>query len=320
MSKPATNTNCYANGSTYGFRLKFHLPPGYTFEGVRPRRRLRLEGLSGWVYLVKLRQLQRHRFGARTNHVFLGTGFIAYDEAHDCGLRLKQALGLFAAKKRIGLDVTQRVGLAIAPNIKASMDAQNGGQTRDDVHGLDVYAEQPPVTRLTSEFYGELKYSVRDYEAPLQGYYEVQTTLTKKQQLALDLYNLSHFENVPKTRFLTLITVVEVLAKKAKQSLAVRALLKDLKKTVSSSILTADEKEDLRQGLGRIKRESISSACRSFVSKFASEEDVAFFKECYDARSELLHRGETKYPQPNDPSRLDDLVSRPLISSIVTTA
>lgn len=302
---------------TFGFRLKFHLPPGRTFKGVHPRRRLRLVGIDGRVYLVKLRQPKRHRFGARTKHLLLGERFATHQAAQECGKRLKFALALFAAEQRLGVDVGKDQGSpSVSQAIKKSLAAKQGIQLRDDIHGLDVYAEQPEVRRLSVEAYGSVKYVVENYEAPIKAFYGTQVELGPKQELALDLYNLSHFENIPKTRFLTLVSVVEILAARKKRSPATRALLKDLIKSVRSSTLTLEDQQKLADGLGNLHQESINSACKDFVAQHAPMGDALFFAECYKARSELVHDGVTKRSEATDTTRLDELVSRLLITSL----
>ena len=197
---------------TYGFRLKFYLPAGRSFKGVHPQRRICLGNIVGRVHLVKLPQPKRHRFGAPTRHALVGKGFKTHETALDCGRRLKRVMALLAAERQLGLDAGNDKSTASSSQaIKDAIATQHECQLRDDVHGLDVYVEQPPVTRFAFEGYGSGAHIIEDYEDRLRMFYDANISLTSKQQLALDLYNLTHFENTTKTRFLTLITVVEIL-------------------------------------------------------------------------------------------------------------
>lgn len=306
---------------SYGFRLRFHLPPGRTFEGVHPRRRLHLHQVDGLVYLVKLPQPKRHRFGAPMRYALLGKRFESHGAALECGTKLKRALALFAADRRIGLDVgSDRASSGVSRAIKDALAAQHGVQLRDDVHGLDVYCEQPPVRRFRMEGYGSVKHIINEYEAALGAFYQSQVPFTPKQQLAVDLYNLSHFEHVPRSRFVTLVTVVEVLATRAKRSPSARAVLDELISTVRLSALTVDERNRLCGGIGNLKRESIGGACQDFVARYATRDDVTFFARCYDARSDLVHDGKTARPEATDSTKLDELVARLLVASLTAVA
>jgi len=226
-------------------------------------------------------------------------------------------LALFAAEARIGLDAgNDRPTSAFSQAIKSDLILKHGIQLRDDVHGLDVYAEQPAVRRLGVEAYASSTRLITGYEAPLLGFFDTQHVFSPKQQLALELYNLSHFENVPKTRFLNLITVVEVLAIRRSRPKSVRALVGDLLTAVDRSELAEEERKLLREGLANLRQESISRACKDYVSHYASAEEVDFFSKCYKARSELLHNGWTDRAEASHPAPLDELVSRILVRSL----
>jgi hypothetical protein len=312
------NTQIQPNrNNTYGFRLKFHMPPGRTFKGVHPRRRIYLDGIDGKIYLIKFPQQKRNRFGARLRFAFSGVGFPTHNAALECGRRLKVALGLLAVERQFGLDAgNDRATSQISQAIKNVLAQQHAAQLRDDVHGLDVYAEQPPVTRFAIEAYASSSYVIDNYEQRLRALYGANHALTPKQQLALDLYNLAHFEGTPKTRFLTLVTVVEILASRKAHSDTAKALLAQLSATVRASSLSAQERTALLNGLANLKQESIGEACRTFVLRHAASADAKFFSNCYKARSELVHDGTTTRQEAVNPSALDTLVSRLFVASI----
>lgn len=302
---------------TYGFRVKFHLPAGRSFVGVQTRRRLQLGNILGRVYLVKLAQQKRNRFGTRTRYAVIGKAFPTRAAAQDVGERIQKAIALLAAERRIGVDAQNRTGSSFSQVIKDAYAAKHGAQLRDDPHGLDVYTEDRPVRRFTIEAYGSSTLNIEDYETRLRAFFEADPDLSDKERLALDLYNLSHFDGSTKTRFLTLIIVVEVLAEPQLRSQAARSLLKQLRQILDAANLCPFESSALLEGLGRLKRQSIGEACRAFVALHASTDEVTYFAKCYSARSELLHDGHTKRGEAVDPTKLDELVSHLLLRSLV---
>ncbi len=302
---------------TFGFRVKFHLPPGRSFAHVHPRRRLNLGTQIGRIYLVCLPRPKRNRFGARTKHCIIGTGFPTYEVAEQVGQNVKKALALFAAERRIGLDAGgDQPTSSFSRAIKDSIFAQQGVVLRDDIHGLDVFSEEHPVIRIHGEAYGSSTYVIDDYEGQLAAFFKTNVSLTPKQQLALELYNQTHFESVSKTRFLTLSTVVEILASPKRRSQQLAALVADLCETARRTGPFSSETEALLDGLARLRKQSIGEACREFVGTYASPKDVAFFSNCYKARSELVHGGRTKRPEAIDATALDELVSKLLVRSL----
>lgn len=173
-----------------------------------------------------------------------------------------------------------------------------------------------PVTRFTLEGYGSVVHSLDDYENRLAFFFHANPSLSEKQRLALDLYNLSHFEGTSKTRFLTLITVIEVLATRQKRQVSVRALLKKFKEQATEADLQPEVLRSLSDALGTLERQSIGEACRQFVTDHAPGEDAVYFTNCYKARSQLVHSGGTDRPEASDPVRLDELVSRLILRSL----
>ncbi|MDQ3566032.1 MAG: hypothetical protein M3436_18730 [Pseudomonadota bacterium] len=272
--------------------------------------------IEGRVYLVQLPKPKRNRFGARTRYAVVGKGFPTHSSAEAVGQRVQVALSFLAAERRIGLDAQNRVGAAFSQAIKADMAAKHGVQLRDDIHGLDVYSEEKPVTRIALEAYGSVTHKIENYEERLLAFFQANPTLSAKQLLALDLYNLSHFEGTPKTRFLTLITVVEVLSTRQPRTPAARSVVKSFRESVKTAGLTAAERNALSDALSNLSRQSIGEACRELVALCASADNVVYFTSCYNARSDLVHAGRTQRVEAVDPTKLDELVSNLLIRSI----
>jgi hypothetical protein len=300
----------------YGFRLRFHLPPGHSFARAHPRRRLPLDDIQGKIYLIRLPQQKRNRFGARTRYAIVGTSFPSHTAAREAGERIRKTLSFFAAERRIGLDCQDRPGASFSQVIKDTIAREHGVQLRDDIHGLDVYAEEMPVTRFTFEGYASVAHELDDYENRLVFFFRANPSLSEKQRLALDLYNLSHFEGTAKTRFLTLITVIEVLATRQKRPVSVRALLKKFKEQATEADLQPEALRSLSDALGTLERQSIGEACRQFVIEHASAEDAVYFTNCYKARSQLVHSGRTDRPEASDPTKLNELVSCLILRSL----
>jgi hypothetical protein len=271
--------------------------------------------------LSKIKQPRKNRFGSPVGYAFLGKGFPTKESAFECGTRLKQAISILMAKRRLGINVGKdRATSASDIAMKDMLKEKHGVQLRDDIHGLDVYSEDPPVTRFSLFATATVSHEIKDFQVPLTNLYASELSFSAKQQLALEIYNLTHFEGAIKTRFLTLITVIEVLAERDKRSPAIREFLKSLSKHVSGSTLSKDEKKQLADGFGNLKRNSISESCRKLIAKYASGSDVEYFMNCYKARSELVHDGITQRLEADDPTRLDELVCQVLISNLTQTA
>jgi hypothetical protein len=235
---------------------------------------------------------------------------------------MKRALLMFAAENQMGLEVGRDTATtSISTAIREAIVAKTGVQLRDNILGLDVFSEQQPARWIQVSGRASVSRVIRDYESRLSQLFEKDRPLTPTQQLAIEVYNLSHFEPATRARFLTLVTVVEVIAPRLKRSLHVRAALNRLIASIRRfSTLPPDEKRRLSQAVANLKQESIGHACTQFVTKYGDANDVSYFTTCYRARSELLHDGFTERPEALDSVRLRQLVSRLLVASITDAA
>jgi hypothetical protein len=163
-----------------------------------------------------------------------------------------------------------------------------------DVHGLQV------VPEIDGMLFGSLRLgrpiariSPGDFEKKVAEGYGLGKPLTKKQTLAAQLYNQSHFLSSDAARFITLISAVEVLAEQSFGSPAAVALVQSLIDMTAAAVgVEASEKQALERRLEYLKTESIGSACRALVRTHCGEPAVKDFTRLYDTRSTLLHDGE----------------------------
>jgi len=120
--------------------------------------------------------------------------------------------------------------------------------------------------------------------------------------------------------FLSLVVAVECLSSQEEQPQHVLDHLKELMRLAKES-LEGPERKDMVNGLGRLKRESISKSCRELVGRYLGPEAVNLFKDCYDARGKIVHDGEP--PKDFDlgsyTPQLDHLVSQLLIAVVTSS-
>jgi hypothetical protein len=277
---------------------------------------MRLEAGASRVYLKRVAK-PRKRAGDPVEFVLVGEKFRTIESARAFGSRLKVALAVFCAREAIGLNAGRDLATSsFAQHVKDMLHEKFNVQLRDDVHGLDVYREHPPVQRFRVSATLSTTCVIRGYEQALTTLLKDLPALSETQMLALELYNLTHFGLASRARFIALVTVVEALARPVSKSAQVRALVKLLQSMVQESTVSAPERRELCDGLGRLKTDSISSACRKLIAQLVNLEESRYFNDCYKTRSDLLHKGETKRTEPDSPDRLDELVRKLLLAHI----
>lgn len=181
-------------------------------------------------------------------------GFSSEAEARAGGAPVKTALMLAGVRLGVGIDVGDDQVVSPAPQRK---NGQPDERLQPVVHGLQVVPEIEGMLFVSLRFGRPgTPISPDDFEKTVAESYGLGKQPTKKQTLAAQLYNQSHFLWSDAARFITLISAVEVLAERNR------------------------------------KRESIGSACRALVRTHCGEPAVKDFTRLYETRCELLHDGE----------------------------
>jgi hypothetical protein len=245
------------------------------------------------------------------------SGFSSAAEAHAAGMRVKTAFMLAGILLGVGIDVGN--DQAVGPQFTRA-DGQKDERLQPEVHGLQV------VPDIEGLFFGSLRFgravtriTPANFQKRVAESYALRKTLTKKQILAAQLYNQSHFHSFDAVRFLTLISAVECLIEPSLRSPATVQLVERMIQLDKAS-LNEEESESLNSGLRNLKSESIGSTCRTLVRTHCGDSSAKAFRRMYDIRSKLLHNGE---PPPGtdfdvEVGELDILVRKLLVRNLST--
>jgi hypothetical protein len=267
---------------TYAFRIKCKLTGG-DFGTNEREFPLALPALIPPI-IVSLPER-----GSPTEDQFLilrGGGFTSEEEARAAGGRVKTAVMLAGVLLGFGIDVGTDQVISPAGHRK---DGQPDEHLQPDVHGLQVVPEIEG--RMLFGFIRvELlvpKTFTESFQKRVAETYALNKVLTKQQTLAAQLYNQSHFLSSDAARFITLISAVEALAERRSRSHAAVALIERLMQMT----VEAGNPDDLNNGLGNLKQESIRSACRRLVTTHCGKPAATALMRAYTIRGTLLHEG-----------------------------
>ncbi len=127
----------------------------------------------------------------------------------------------------------------------------------------------------------------------------------EKLKLAFDIYRLSFYDDVPSSRFLNLINILEVLALKKKKDSKTLELIDsweaERKERLQNSEKGSAEEQslkDLKSTLLYGRDQSIRSSIYDFVLSELNDTDKATAaKKWYDVRSHLVHDGTFEKPK-----------------------
>lgn len=237
-----------------------------------------------------------------------GDGFDDRDAAQTFGRDLRDSLAVHSVRKRrgfwLGDDlITSSLGASVRDRIRQ----EHCVEIRPTVHGLDVYETAMPVQHFEMSARASVLRPIRDLGSDLAVDFK-HWSLPAKLLLAIDLYNESHFLAQAETRFLSLVTVVEVMVNRTPVAPDAIAFLDECLDGLSGRTLGDGLAQSLRSGLEGLMTQSIGSACVAAAE--AAGCDANLMRRCYKARSEMLHSGESRTdPElPRQRHLLDELV------------
>jgi hypothetical protein len=277
--------------TTYAFRIRCKLA-GDNFD-IKENTSLVLPAPTPPIQVMSVQS--KDQLGNRTL-ILQGGGFSSEEEARAAGMPVKTAVMLAGLLLGVGIDVgpnqAQALGLQVVPEINRATT-------------LGITVDRPVLKRPISN--SNLEEKVAESYAP-------DKALTKKQTLATQLYNQSHFQSSDAARFLTLISAIEALADQMSKPQATVALIDRMMEMAAA----AGNPDDLNNGLGNLKQESIRSACRRLVEtsgeKPADTHAARAFARAYKIRSTLLHEGE---PPPGTDLAAELYTLDPLIRRVI---
>jgi len=269
---------------TFGFRLRFFLHG----TGVGTHSDLIEVPIDGHKIVLRAADAGASISAAKELEL-RGTGFPDRETAEAIGQRLKRALVRSGPKLHVGFDVgTDSPTSSIAAFIRQEA-LERGVQLLNDVHGLAVYCEEPAVRFFRTKAVLTATYPEAHFVDVLRSAYARDRVISPREKLALELYALAHREATPRAKFLTLVTVVEVLAGQGERSKEEIEVVDSLLAALAASAIR--EKASLRGALGNLKKKSIRRCCRDFVEGSIGNGRWKKFDECYELRSNLVHEG-----------------------------
>lgn len=120
--------------------------------------------------------------------------------------------------------------------------------------------------------------------------------------LSIELFCSAQFQATPQAVFFAMVSALEPLAvQERKGAAAVDFLRRTMDDLVEEIDISDTDRAALKDGLGRLKRETIGQSLRRLAAETLSDDPGAadFVKQAYSWRSEIAHEGRIKDPTVN---------------------
>lgn len=205
---------------------------------------------------------------------------------------LRRAYGPTGRALQAAADISSKAAGQLLAS--ARRERQRGRRVLQDVHGTQVFECSPDPLFAT----WDLDVIVRRSRERLLGLVaeveEKNVSWSEREELAFDLFSASFFDPSADGRFLMLMMAVETLAHQEQRAAVVVAHIDHLIAATRSSDLAREDRDSLSSTLEELKKESIGRACRRLAKSlgdrtYVDKSPTAFFRSCYDLRSDLVH-------------------------------
>lgn len=272
---------------SYSVRLRVHTS-GDVINSVETKMEFLLAD-----QIVVLKSIDKKPLNQSNRLTLLAQGFGSEEEAQKFGGLLANAISLAGVHSGFGFDLGKdRPATTFTEYGLSVLSEEQGRMVLNDRHGILVYKESSVAPLFVSgQFDALVGRDVENFRTSLGGSFSLARSLTQKQLLAIEIYNASFFEVFPKSRFLSLITVVECLADEQDSPDGVRIVVDHLVKKVKECYLFRHEMDPLIQRLLGLKKKSMRQAYKKYVTELLGADQAKDFDYWYGIRSKLVHDG-----------------------------
>ena len=219
-------------------------------------------------------------------------GFGGEAEAVDFGHRLRAAIELSSVATRLGVDAGRDLPTsALASFVKDAIEKKTGALIRDNIHGVDVFVDDPNVTIFGISGTDTVLANHEPFLPLLGELYTVATSTSEQAKDVILLLDYALLRPEPVAQIVFAFSAVETLGQDETWTVEQKSLLKELTKQVASSSIGSDAERSevmdaLRKGLHRL-------SLRQGVLRLLDRLGLAHLKpqwdELYSERSTLVH-------------------------------
>jgi hypothetical protein len=247
-------------------------------------------------------------------------GFESEEAAREFGRRLKAAADLSSVIARLGIDS----GVDMATSgfgkiVREAVFANDGTVLRDNVHGIDVFVDDPNVRIGQVRMTGTVRASPDPFLSDLdQLYYVVDNGSQKARDMVL-LLNYALTRSDPVAQIVFAVSAVEMLGQEERWTDSQKELLEEIASAAERSTrASASERGEVAEAIRRsIQRISLRQGVFRLLESLGLSNLRRKWDALYVERSTLVHG---LAPQPG--VRYDDLAFRTvsLCARILVTA
>jgi hypothetical protein len=219
-------------------------------------------------------------------------GFGSLDEAQDFAGRLKLAAEVSSASTRLGVDAGRdRATLSLSTVVKESIREKTGSFVRDNIHGVDVFEDDPNVWFPAMQATGTVRNNAEPFLSDLTSLLGLPSEISRQTLDIVLLLNTTLMVAHPVAQIVFAFSAVEMLGQQHDWTSDQRQLIESLAQAAESADIGTDLER--REVADAIKRGTHRVSLRQGVMRLLKSLDLehlrARWDDLYGQRSSLVH-------------------------------
>jgi hypothetical protein len=217
-------------------------------------------------------------------------GFESLEGAREFGQRLKSATEVSSVVSRLGVNTGVDIPTSgLGPSVKTTLQ-EHGVLSRDNVHGVDVFEDDPRVRFFHMSMTGTVHSAPHPFLTELPSLFETSASPSERTQDIVLLMNYALTRVDPVAMIVFAVSAVEMLGQDEVWSADQLTMISEAAESVEEENMgTADERAGVAEAIRRINKRSL----RQGVFRLLSTLGLSHLRKAWDAhyseRSTLVH-------------------------------
>ena len=218
-------------------------------------------------------------------------GFSREDEARRFGNRLKTALEVSAVAARVGVDTGRNLATSGLGKIVKDVLLQEGALVRDNVHGLDVFADHPNTRIFAINATGIVHAAPDPFLSDLDEIVRAAVTPSQQVKDLILLLNYALLRPEPVAQIVFAVSAVESLGQDQRWSMDQKQLLAELVAAAEQSATGTDaERQEVADAIRKsLHRLTLRQGVFRLLDRLGLQHLKKPWDDLYAERSTLVH-------------------------------
>lgn len=222
--------------------------------------------------------------------IFNGRGFSTEEEARVFGQRLRASLQVSSAATRLGVDTGRDAATSgIAQHLREKIRQETGAILRDNVHGLDVFEDDPNVRIFTISGTGTVRANPEPFLSDLDALHGVADKRSQQTNDVLLLLNTALMQTNAVAQIVFAVSAVEMLGQQETWNDRQRDLLATLARQAEAAPIAEGERAEVADAIRKTHRLSLRQGVIRLFERLHLEPLRRPWDKLYAERSTLVH-------------------------------